>query len=156
MAITLSIIIKKRIKDDDTSDINNENEQNSNFNQPKKENGRLDQRNLSDKKTRHHIDIKGAISLALSISSFLLTLTYFANTNSGSNNFTSIDGIVLGLLVTLTMCSMTAFVSLKQGKGSVNTTKINIRQDFASIKYYPFSFWNNNVYDLSNYTNFGN
>ena len=114
VAIILWIIIKKRIKDDDTSNINNEGEQDSNFIQPKKENGRLDQNNLSDKKTRHHIDIKGAISLALSISSFLLTLTYFANTNSESNNFTSFDGIVLGSLVTLTICSMTAFVLVER------------------------------------------
>ena len=114
VAIILWIIIKKRIKDDDTSNINNEGEQDSNFNQPKKENGRLDQSNLSDKKTRHHIDIKGAISLTLSISSFLLTLTYFANTNSESNNFTSFDGIVLGSLVTLTICSMTAFVIVER------------------------------------------
>ena len=114
VAIILWIIIKKRIKDDDTPNINNEGEQDSNFIQPKKENGRLDQNNLSDKKTRHHIDIKGAISLALSISSFLLTLTYFANTNSESNNFTSFDGIVLGSLATLTICSMTAFVLVER------------------------------------------
>jgi MFS family permease len=114
VAIILWVIIKKRIKDDDTSNINYEGEQNSDFNPPKKENVRLNQNRLSDKKTRHQIDIKGAISLALSISAFLLTLTYFANINSESNNFTSFDGIVLGSLVTLTICSMIAFVIIER------------------------------------------
>ena len=68
VAIILWVIIKKQIKDDDTSNINYEGEQNSDFNPPKKENVRLNQNRPSDKKTRHHIDIKGAISLALSIS----------------------------------------------------------------------------------------
>jgi MFS family permease len=113
VAIILWIIIKKRIKDD-TPIIKDEAEQNSNFNPPKKENVRLNQNNLSDKKTRHHIDIKGAMSLALSISAFLLTLTYFANTNSESNNFKSFDGIVLGSLATLTICSMIAFVIVER------------------------------------------
>ena len=54
------------------------------------------------------------MSLALSISAFLLTLTYFANTNSESNNFTSFDGIVLGSLATLTICSMIAFVIVER------------------------------------------
>ena len=113
VAIILWIIIKKRIKDD-TPIIKDEAEQNSNFTPPKKENVRLNQNNLSDKKTRHHIDIKGAMSLALSISAFLLTLTYFANTNSESNNFKSFDGIVLGSLATLTICSMIAFVIVER------------------------------------------
>ena len=113
VAIILWIIIKKRIKDD-TPIIKDEAEQNSNFTPPKKESVRLNQNNLSDKKTRHHIDIKGAMSLALSISAFLLTLTYFANTNSESNNFKSFDGIVLGSLATLTICSMIAFVIVER------------------------------------------
>ena len=114
VAIILWIIIKKRIKDDDTASINDDGEQNLEFNLPKKENGQLDQSNLSGKKIKHHIDIKGAMSLALSISAFLLTLTYFANINSESNNFTSFDGIVLGSLVTLTICSMIAFVIVER------------------------------------------
>ena len=114
VAIILWIIIKKRIKEDNTLDINDEDEQNSNFNPPKKESVLVNQNNLSDKKTRHQIDIKGAISLALSISAFLLTLTYFANINSESNKFTSFDGIVLGSLVTLTICSMIAFVIVER------------------------------------------
>ncbi|CAN5647451.1 MFS transporter [soil metagenome] len=114
VAIILWIIIKKRIKEDDTSNTNNEVEQDTNFNPPKKENVRLNQDNLSDKKTRHHLDIKGAMSLALSISAFLLTLTYFANINSESNNSTSFDGLVLGSLITLTICSMIAFVIVER------------------------------------------
>ena len=114
VAIILWIIIKKRIKDDDTTSINDDGEQNLEFNLPKKENVQLDQSNLSGKKIKHHIDIKGAMSLALSISAFLLTLTYFANINSESNNFTSFDGIVLGSLVTLTICSMIAFVIVER------------------------------------------
>ena len=114
VAIILWIIIKKRIKDDDTVSINDDGEQNLEFNRPKKENVQLDQSNLSGKKIKHHIDIKGAMSLALSISAFLLTLTYFANINSESNNFTSFDGIVLGSLVTLTICSMIAFVIVER------------------------------------------
>ena len=114
VAIILWIIIKKRIKDDDTTSFNDDGEQNLEFNRPKKENVQLDQSNLSGKKIKHHIDIKGAMSLALSISAFLLTLTYFANINSESNNFTSFDGIVLGSLVTLTICSMIAFVIVER------------------------------------------
>ena len=128
VAIVLWIIIKKRIKDDNISNTSDEVEQNANFIPPKKENVRLNQNNLSDKKTRHHIDIKGAMSLALSISAFLLTLTYFANLNSESNNFTSFDSIVLGFFITMTICSMIAFVIVERKcKGSVNTTQINLR-----------------------------
>ena len=114
VAIVLWIIIKKRIKDDDTASINDNGEQDLEFNLPKKENVQLDQSNISGKKIKHHIDIKGAMSLALSISAFLLTLTYFANINSESNNFTSFDGIVLGSLITLTICSMIAFVIVER------------------------------------------
>jgi MFS family permease len=114
VAIVLWIIIKKRIKDDNISNTSDEVEQNTNFIPPKKENVRLNQNNLSDKKTRHHIDIKGAMSLALSISAFLLTLTYFANLNSESNNFTSFDSIVLGFFITMTICSMIAFVIVER------------------------------------------
>ena len=114
VAIVLWIIIKKRIKDDNISKTSDEVEQNTNFIPPKKENVRLNQNNLSDKKTRHHIDIKGAMSLALSISAFLLTLTYFANLNSESNNFTSLDSIVLGFFITMTICSMIAFVIVER------------------------------------------
>ena len=114
VAIILWIIIRKRIKDDNISNTSDEAEQNTNFIPPKKENVRLNQNNLSGKKTGHHIDIKGAISLALSISAFLLTLTYFANLNSESNNFTSFDSIVLGSLITMTICSMIAFVIVER------------------------------------------
>ncbi|HKU83864.1 MAG TPA: MFS transporter [Candidatus Nitrosocosmicus sp.] len=114
VAIILWIIIKKRIKEDVTANINDGSEQNLDFSLPKKENTPSDQSNLSDKKPKHHIDIKGAISLALSISSFLLTLTYFANINSESNNFTSFDAIALGSLVTLTICSLIAFVIIER------------------------------------------
>lgn len=114
VAIVLWIIIKKRIKDDDTASINDNGEQDLEFNLPKKENVQLDQSNISGKKIKHHIDIKGAMSLALSISAFLLTLTYFANINSESNNFTSFDGIVLGSLITMTICSMIAFVIVER------------------------------------------
>jgi MFS family permease len=114
VAIILWIIIKKRIKDDDTTSINDDGKQNLEFNLPKKENVQLDQSNLNGKKIKHHIDIKGAMALALSISAFLLTLTYFANINSESNNFTSFDGIVLGSLVTLTICSILAFVIVER------------------------------------------
>ncbi len=114
VAIVLWIIIKKRIKDDNISNTSDEVEQNTNFIPPKKENVRLNQNNLSDKKTRHHIDIKGAMSLALSISAFLLTLTYFANLNSESNKFTSFDSIVLGFFITMTISSMIAFVIVER------------------------------------------
>ena len=114
VAIILWIIIKKRIKEDNTSNTIDEVEQNTNFIPPKKENVRLNQNNLSNKKTRHHIDIKGAMSLALSISAFLLTLTYFANLNSESNSFTSLDSIVLGFFITMTICSMVAFVIVER------------------------------------------
>jgi MFS family permease len=114
VAVILWIIIKKRIKEDVTANINDDSEQNLDFDLSKKENVPLDQLNLSDKKPKHHIDIKGAISLALSISSFLLTLTYFANINSESNNSASFDGITLGSLVTLTICSVIAFVIIER------------------------------------------
>ena len=114
VAIILWIIIKKRIKDDDTSNTDDKVEQNSNFNLPEKENVQLNHNNLRDKKTRHHIDIKGAISLAFSISAFLLTLTHFANINGESNNITSFDGIVMVSLITLTICSMIAFVIIER------------------------------------------
>ncbi len=114
VAIILWIIIKKRIKDDNTSNTNDEVEQNSNFNPAEKENVQLNQNNLRDQKTGHHIDIKGAMTLAFSISAFLLTLTYFANINNESNNFTSFDGIIMGSLITLTICSMIAFVFVER------------------------------------------
>jgi MFS family permease len=113
VAIILWIIIKKRIKDDETTNIN-EDEQNTHFNPPEKEKVILNQNSPSDKKTRHQIDIKGAVSLALSISAFLLTLTYFANINSESKSLTSFDGIALGSLVMLTICSMIAFVIIER------------------------------------------
>jgi len=114
VAIILWIIIKKLIKNDDTSDTDDEVEQNSNSNLPEKDNVQLNHNNLRDKKTRHHIDIKGAMSLAFSISAFLLTLTYFANINGESNNITSFDGIVMVSLITLTICSMIAFVIIER------------------------------------------
>ncbi len=114
VAIILWIIIKKRIKDDNTSNTNDEVEQNSNINPAEKENVQLNQNNLRDQKTKHHIDIKGAMTLAFSISAFLLTLTYFANINNESNNFTSFDGIILGSLITLTICSMIVFVFVER------------------------------------------
>jgi MFS family permease len=63
---------------------------------------------------KQHIDIKGALSLAFSISTFLLTLTYFASINSESHEATSLDNIILVTLIALTIVSITSFVLIEK------------------------------------------
>ncbi len=63
---------------------------------------------------KQHIDIKGALALAFSISTFLLTLTYFANINEESHDRTSIDVIVLATLGALTIVSITTFIFVER------------------------------------------
>lgn len=111
IAIILWIIIQKRIRNDDRSHIikgvDVEKEHNFSTSSEKAS----DSINIHEKQ---HIDIKGALSLAFSISAFLLTLTYFASINSESHDSTPFDGIILISLISLTIVSITAFVLIEK------------------------------------------
>lgn len=63
---------------------------------------------------KQHIDIKGALALAVTISAFLLTLTYFANINAEDHVRTPVDNIVLAGLAALTIVSIIAFVFIER------------------------------------------
>ena len=111
IAIILWIVIQKCIRNDDRTQISEEIEV--------KKKDEFSASLGKDSKDinpngKQHIDIKGALSLAFSISAFLLTLTYFANINSESHDATSSDGIILSTLIALTIASITVFVLIEK------------------------------------------
>lgn len=111
IAIILWIVIQKRIRNDERTQINEEidlekeHELSSSL-------GKVSE----DIKTprKQHIDVKGALSLAFSISAFLLTLTYFASINSESHEASPLDAIILVTLIALTIASITSFVLIEK------------------------------------------
>ena len=111
IAIILWIVIQKRIKKDDHTQIVEETDV-----EKKHEFSNGLGKMSEDIKIpgKQHIDVKGALSLAFSISAFLLTLTYFASINSESHEATSLDTIVLVTLVALTIVSITSFVLIEK------------------------------------------
>lgn len=111
IAIILWIVIQKRIKNDDRTQIVEE------IDVEKKHEFSNGLGKMSEDikiPGKQHIDVKGALSLAFSISAFLLTLTYFASINSESHEATSLDTIVLVTLVALTIVSITSFVLIEK------------------------------------------
>jgi MFS family permease len=108
IAIILWIVIQKRIRNDDRSQIAEEIEvEKTHGFSP----GLKNDLEVINPQEKQRIDIKGALSLAFSISASLLTLTYFANINSESHGATSTDGIILAAL---TIVSITAFVLIEK------------------------------------------
>lgn len=111
IAIILWIVIRKRIRNDDHTqtikeiDVEKEHEYSSGL-------GKVSEDIKMPRK--QHIDIKGALSLAFSISAFLLTLTYFASINSESHEASSLDNIILVTLIALTIVSITSFVLIEK------------------------------------------
>lgn len=111
IAIILWVVIQKSIRNDNRSQVVKEinlegkEEYSSNF---KKKLGTISRRR------KQHIDIKGAISLAFTISVFLLTLTYFANVNSEDHEATSTDFMILMALIVLTIVSILTFVVVEK------------------------------------------
>ena len=111
IAIILWIVIQKRIKNDDRTQIVEE------IDVEKKHEFSNGLGKMSEDikiPGKQHIDVKGALSLAFSISAFLLTLTYFASINSESHEATSLDTIALVTLVSLTIVSITSFVLIEK------------------------------------------
>jgi len=111
IAIILWIVIQKRIRNDDRThiveeiDVEKENEYSGEL-------GKVSEDIKIPRK--QHIDVKGALSLAFSISAFLLTLTYFASINSESHEATSLDNIILVTLIALTIVSIISFVLIEK------------------------------------------
>jgi MFS family permease len=111
IAILLWSIIQKKIKDD------NPLKENSNMDKSDNKNTlNLDVKSnpISKSTSNQHIDIKGALALAFAISSFLLTLTFFANMNGQSDESSNMDSFILISLIALTIVSLTAFVFVEK------------------------------------------
>ncbi|HKR73813.1 MAG TPA: MFS transporter [Candidatus Nitrosocosmicus sp.] len=111
IAIILWVVIQKRIRNDDHTQISEE----AHVGKKHEFSDSLG-KDLEDTKAsrKQHIDIKGALSLALSISAFLLTLTYFASINSESHEATSLDSVILATLIALSIVSITSFVLIEK------------------------------------------
>lgn len=112
LAILLWFIIQKKIKNDNplrentyTHKADNKNTLNSDVkNNPVSTSSTYNQ----------HIDVKGALALAFSISSFLLTLTYFANINGQTDESLKMDSFVFVSLIALTIVSLIAFIFVEK------------------------------------------
>jgi MFS family permease len=64
----------------------------------------------NDNRGRQNLDLKGAITLAVAIASFLLTLTYIGNSSSNSNASAYPTQIIVVSLALLSMVSLALFV----------------------------------------------
>jgi MFS family permease len=120
IAIILWFIIQRRIRNDNTLE-NHENQKEDVGGKGLKKNPTttLDTENPSYKDDinpvlKQHIDIKGALALAFTISAFLLTLTYFANINAQDHIRAPIDNIILIALSLLTIVSIITFVIIEK------------------------------------------
>lgn len=111
IAILLWFIIQKKIKNDNVV-----NEPTNDDPTSIKDKRLLEsQVNPVHKSNRNqHIDIKGALAIAFSISAFLLTLTYFANINGQFDGFSFMDGIIFIALITLTIVSLAGFILVEK------------------------------------------
>lgn len=113
IAIILWFVIQKRIRNDKPADNNQRKDlgKSPEFAKDREESVFKDNVNPV---LKQHIDIKGALALAFSISAFLLTLTYFANINGESHDHTPLDDIVLATLGALTIASIIIFVFIER------------------------------------------
>ncbi|MDQ2684575.1 MAG: MFS transporter [Thermoproteota archaeon] len=118
IAIILWFIIQKRIRNDNPSE--QEEKKGTEGNELSKNpkittyTKKLVSKEDVNSRLEQHIDIKGALALAFTISGFLLTLTYFANINAEDYKRTPIDNIVLATLAALTIVSIIAFVFIEK------------------------------------------
>lgn len=123
VAIILWVIIRKYVQNDDIAKSGLERNSRSSFVQNTDIiHDSVGQHHPTDSKRvannyKPNIDFKGAVTLAITITSFLLTLTYFANTTNGINT-NSIDSnhafIILVSLAILTTISMASFIVVER------------------------------------------
>lgn len=112
IAIVLWIIIHKRINDNNEVNESSQSDLTSDKNMV-----RLDHPNdhvNTSKNKKQHIDFKGALALAFSISAFLLTLTFFANNNGQSEDFSILDSLIFISLIALTILSLASFTIIEK------------------------------------------
>ena len=137
VAVILWIIIRKFVQDDDKTGLEGEGNDRSGFIKimDTKHNKEMPHSTSDSRKVvnhyRPHIDFKGAITLAITITSFLLTLTYFANTTDGTNTH-SIDlpytFFILISLAALTTSSLVIFIKIER-KASSPLIPLNLIAD---------------------------
>lgn len=123
VAIILWVIIRKYVQNDDMAKSGLERNDLSSFVQNTDTIHDYVEQHLptdSKKVASNHkpdIDFKGAVTLAIAITSFLLTLTYFANTTNGINT-NSIDSnhafIILVSVAALTTISIASFIVVER------------------------------------------
>lgn len=111
IAILLWFIIQKKIKNDNPL---KENTYTHKANNKDTFNSDLKNNPVSISSSNQHIDVKGALALAFSISSFLLTLTYFANMNGQTDDSLKMDSFAFISLITLTIASIIAFIFVEK------------------------------------------
>jgi len=123
VAIILWIIIKKFVQNDDKAKLEGKRNDPSGFMKDMDTNPNAVNRDPTKdsqkvvKNYKPRIDLKGAVTLAITITSFLLTLTYFANTADNTN--TNSPGlpytyIILASLAALTTGSLIAFIIVER------------------------------------------
>jgi MFS family permease len=120
VAIVLWIIIRKFVQNDDSAKVEEERDDGAEFSQNMGTVGKI--KNTSEPQkivnnNKHDIDLKGTITFAITITSFLLTLTYFANTNNDVNTDlidTSYTFIALVSLAALTIGSSILFIVIER------------------------------------------
>ncbi len=120
IAIVLWMVIRKFVQNDDRAIAEEEGNGGSGFtpnigNTSKIENKSEPQKIVNN--SEQSIDLKGTVTLALAITSFLLTLTYFANTNNDINTDevdSSYAFIVLVSLAALTVSSSILFIVIER------------------------------------------
>jgi MFS family permease len=136
VAIVLWIIIRKFVQSDARTENEEKRTDRSNFVQNTDNTLHSIEHHTSESqkvinKYRHNIDLKGAITLAITITSFLLTLTYFANTNNGINT-DSVDShytfTVFVSLATITIITLILFLIIER-KASSPLIPLNLISD---------------------------
>jgi MFS family permease len=80
--------------------------------------GRVDANSKNSDGRRPSLDVKGAITLAVTIASFLLTLTYIGNNSSSSSSSAYSTQIVVLSLGLLSIGSLTSFVLIERRASS--------------------------------------
>jgi MFS family permease len=120
VAIILWVIIKQFVQNDDRSKAEEKRNGEAGFMQGVDANHTIENTSESQKivnNNEYNMDLKGTITLAITITSFLLTLTYFANTNNDIQRG-SVDSsytfAVLVSLATLTIISSIAFIVIER------------------------------------------
>ncbi len=120
VAIILWIIIKKFVQNDDRAKAEEKRNGGADFTQNIDTNRTIENTSDSQKivnSNEYNMDLKGTITLAITITSFLLTLTYFANTNNDFNTNSvnsSYTFIVLASLSALTIGSSILFIIIER------------------------------------------